>query len=129
MPTEKNAAFLPMQYGFKLDRQRVKEENLSVSEKLQILTVLPKSWTCKKIENEFAFSNTMARKVKALVKKNCIFATPSPKCGKLLNKSVTERVYSFCNSDDVSCLMSGKKDFVSVKTSDKTRIHVQKRLY
>ena len=24
MPTEKNAAFLPMQYGFKLDRQRVK---------------------------------------------------------------------------------------------------------
>jgi len=23
MPTEKNAAFLPMQYGFKLDRQRV----------------------------------------------------------------------------------------------------------
>jgi len=30
MPTEKNAAFLPMQYGFKLDRQRVKEEFLKM---------------------------------------------------------------------------------------------------
>jgi len=26
MPTEKNAAFLPTQYSFKLDRQRVKYE-------------------------------------------------------------------------------------------------------
>jgi len=70
----------------------------------------------------------MARKVKALVKKNGIFATPNPKCEKLLNKSVTERVYSFYNSDNVSRLMPGKKDFVAIKTSDKTRIHVQTRL-
>jgi hypothetical protein len=69
----------------------------------------------------------MARKIKAFVKKNGIFATPNPKCGKLLNKSVIERIYSFYNSD-VSCLMPGIKDFVSIKTSDKTRIHVQKRL-
>ena len=51
----------------------------------------------------------MARKVKAVVNKNGIFATPNPKCGKLLNKSVTERVYSFYNTDDVSRLMPGKK--------------------
>ena len=115
-------------------KEKFKEENLSVNEKLQILTVLPKSWTFKKIENEFAISNRMARKVKALVKKNGalvkkngalvkkngIFATPNPNCGKLLNKSVTDRVYSFYNSDDVSHLMPGKKDFVSIKTSDKT---------
>ena len=30
MPTEKNAAFLPMQYGFKLDRQRVKVNEYSL---------------------------------------------------------------------------------------------------
>ena len=51
----------------------------------------------------------MARKVKVLVKKNGIFATTNPKCGKLLNKSVTERVYSFYNSDNVSRLMPEKK--------------------
>jgi hypothetical protein len=37
-------------------KEKFKEENLSVSEKLQILTVLPKSWTSKKIENEFAIT-------------------------------------------------------------------------
>jgi hypothetical protein len=109
-------------------KEKFKEKNLSVSKKLQILTVLPKSWTCNNIQNEFAISNRMARKVKALVKINGIFATPNPKCGKLLNKSVRERVYTFYDSDDISHLMPGKKDFVSVKTSDKTRIHVQKRL-
>jgi hypothetical protein len=41
-------------------KEKFKEENLSVSEKLQILTVPPKSWTCKKTENEFAISNRMA---------------------------------------------------------------------
>jgi hypothetical protein len=49
----------------------------------------------------------MSSKVKALVKKNGIFATPNPKCGTLLNKSVTESVYTFYNSD-VSRLMPGK---------------------
>jgi hypothetical protein len=29
-------------------KEKFQTENLSVSEKLQILTVLPKSWTCKK---------------------------------------------------------------------------------
>jgi hypothetical protein len=60
-------------------KEKFKEENLSVSEKLQILTVLPKSWTCNNIQNEFAISNRMARKVKALVKINGIFATRNPK--------------------------------------------------
>jgi hypothetical protein len=41
-------------------KEKFKEENLGVSEKLQILTVLPKSWTCNNIENEFSISNRMA---------------------------------------------------------------------
>jgi hypothetical protein len=37
MPTEKNAAFLPMQYVFKLDRQRVKQFNRrGIVEKTQV---------------------------------------------------------------------------------------------
>ena len=37
-------------------------------EQMQILTVLPQSWSLKKIENEFGISNYMARKCKELVK-------------------------------------------------------------
>lgn len=109
-------------------KEKFQEENISVSEKLQILTVLPKSWSCSEIQNEFQVSNRMARKAKALVKAKGILATPNPKPGKVLNESVIEKVIGFYNSDDVSRLMPGKKDFVSVKTGDSSRIHVQKRL-
>lgn len=109
-------------------KEKFNEENLSLDKKIQILTVLPKSWTCKKIEDEFGVSNRMARKVKALVKENGILATPNSKPGKVLSNSVTQQIIQFYNSDDVSRLMPGKKDFVSVKTNDSGRIHVQKRL-
>ena len=45
--------------------QQLKEkfETLTnTSEKLQLLTVLPKSWSVKKIEEEFHVSNYLARK-------------------------------------------------------------------
>ena len=44
--------------------QRTKER----SKQLQILTVLPQSWTRKKIQEEFGVSDYMARKCKQLVK-------------------------------------------------------------
>ena len=37
------------------------------SEKLQILTILPQSWSIKRIETEFGATNHMARLAKALV--------------------------------------------------------------
>ena len=36
--------------------------------KLQVLTVLPKSWTVQKVQEEFGASNYMIRKAKALVR-------------------------------------------------------------
>ena len=104
------------------------EQTQSRSEKFQILTLLPMSWSCKKIENEFMVSNRMARRAKALVKEKGILSTPDPKPGKSLNDSVTEKVNNFYNSDDVSRVMLGKKDFVSLKTDHNTHDHVQKRL-
>lgn len=38
------------------------------SEQLQVLTVLPQSWSVKKIQHEFGVTNYMARKSKELVK-------------------------------------------------------------
>ena len=47
-------------------------------EQLQILTVLPKSWSSKKIQQEFGVTNYMARKSKELVKEKGILSFPSP---------------------------------------------------
>ena len=43
-------------------------ETQEKSVKMQILTLLPMSWSIKKIENEFKASNYMVRKAKTIVK-------------------------------------------------------------
>ena len=48
------------------------------SEQLQILTVLPQSWTRKQIQSEFGVSHYMARKYKQLVLEKGILSSPDP---------------------------------------------------
>lgn len=50
------------------------------SEKMQILTVLPKSWSVK----EFNIAIFMARQAKELVKEKGVLAMPDLKCGHAL---------------------------------------------
>jgi transposase len=110
--------------------QQLKEkfaETTKRSDRMTILTVLPKSWSIKKIQDEFGVSNYMARAVKKLVKENGILSTPNPKPGKTLNENVVELVKDFSNSDDVNRIMPGKKDCVSIRNKE-GKIQVQKRL-
>ena len=51
------------------------------SQKVQILTVLPNSWSTRKVEEELAVSNYMARKAKDLIKDQGILSSPNPKHG------------------------------------------------
>ena len=97
------------------------------SEKVQVLTVLPKSWPVRKIQSEFGASNYMVRKAKELVKEKGILATPNPKSGHPLASEAADLVRGFYESDDVSRMMPGKKDFVSIKQGEQ-RVHIQKRL-
>ena len=48
--------------------------NLEV--KVQILTVLSRSWSIRQVQEEFGASNYMVRKVKELVKQKGILSTP-----------------------------------------------------
>ena len=91
-----------------------KYSTVSRSEKIQILTVLPKSWSVRKIETEFGASNRMARKAKELVKEKGILSTPNPKPGRTLCQQTVDKVTSFYESDETSRIMPGKKDCVSV---------------
>ena len=98
------------------------------SVKVQILTVLPMSWSIERIQREFGASNFMVRKAKQLVKQHGILSTPDPHPGRpSLKENVIDLVKLFYESDTSSRMMPGKKDFISVKT-DHGRIHVQKRL-
>ena len=98
------------------------------SQKVQILTVLPKSWSIRKVEEEFGVSNYMAHKAKDLVKDQGILSSPNPKHGSsLLSQATISLVQVFYELDEVSRIMPGKKDFVSIRKGDQ-RAHIQKRL-
>jgi hypothetical protein len=111
--------------------QQLKEkfnETSSKSKKLSILTVLPKSWSRNKIINEFGCSEYLARQSKNLVKEKGVFSTPNPRLGKHLNIETVTKVIEFYNSPDVSRVLPGMKDYVSVKGADGTREKKQKSL-
>ena len=92
-----------------------------------ILSILPKSWPVREIQSEFGASNYMTLKAKDLVKEKRVLATPNLKLGSPLAPKTADLVYGFYESDDVSRMMPGKQDFVSVKQGEQC-VHIQKRL-
>jgi len=110
--------------------QQLKEklrETKRRSEQVQVLTVLPKSWSVKKVQQEFGVSGYLARQSRKLVEERGILSLPGPSRGPSLPPETVIAVCSFYESDDISRIMPGKKDFVSVKKEEK-REHIQKRL-
>ncbi|KAL5509316.1 hypothetical protein EMCRGX_G004658 [Ephydatia muelleri] len=96
-------------------------------EKLQVLTVLPQSWTLQRIEEEFGTTYHMARLSKQLVSSKGILTTPNPRPGKTLSTRTVQLVTSFYLSDAISRMMPGKKDCISIRVNGEKE-HVQKRL-
>ena len=102
-------------------------ETKESSMKIQILTVLPKSWSTRRIEREFGVSHHISRKVKSLVKEKGILSLPDPKPGHTLPQETADLVVAFYESDESSRIMPGKKDFMSIKGAGGRR-QIQKRL-
>ena len=75
------------------------------SEKVTILTILPKSWSVQKVQEEFGVSNYMARKAKDLVKNQGILSNPNPKHGCGLPLTTVNLVRDFYEFDDTSRIM------------------------
>ncbi|CAF2079971.1 unnamed protein product [Rotaria magnacalcarata] len=99
-----------------------------VSEKIQILTVLPIDWPIRKVQNEFGTSFNMARVAKNLQKEKGILSCPNAKVGKTVSLETAEIVRNFYMREDISRTLSGLKDCVSVKNDKGEREHKQKHL-
>jgi hypothetical protein len=85
---------------------------------MTILTIFPKSWSIQKVQQVSpSVSNCMVSRAKQLVMDQGIMSSPNPKPGKTLNEVTVEVVKSFCNSDEVSRVMPGKEDYISIKIS------------
>ena len=62
------------------------------SEQGQVLTVLPSSWSVRKIQDEFGVTNFMARAAKKLAKEKGVLSTPNPKPGRSIPEIIVDQV-------------------------------------
>ncbi|KYM93379.1 hypothetical protein ALC62_16021 [Cyphomyrmex costatus] len=70
----------------------------------------------------------MARKAKEL-QQDCGFgSSPNPRPSRTLSDSVTSDVIAFYNSDEISRIMPGRKDYVTIRNTNGEKDHIQKRL-
>lgn len=92
------------------------------NEKYQILTLLPKSWSARKIEAEFGCTFHMANSSKKLQQVKGVLSFPDPKLPSnilsLETKAIAENFYL---EDDISRVMAGKNDCVSMLVNGKIR--------
>ncbi|XP_054711072.1 uncharacterized protein LOC129220668 [Uloborus diversus] len=105
---------------------QLKEKYKSTDDKsirMQILTTMPKSWTLKDYQDEFDVTDYTARKAKNLVKEKGVMSCPDPKPGKTLDYETAKKVTDLYESEEISRMMPGKKDFISLKISNKKVRH------
>lgn len=87
----------------------------TIIDKYRILSVLPKSWSPYKVQQEFNVSYHLAQSVTRVVAECGILSMPPPKSGKKLEDSTIELIDRFYNSDDISRMQPGMRDFVTVR--------------
>lgn len=97
------------------------EQLHKASDKIHLLTVLPKSFTREVIIEKFGVSDHVAKTVKILQESKGIFSKPDAKRGNSLPCSVINKVREYF--DEVSRIMPGKNDCITIG-----REKVQKRL-
>lgn len=97
-------------------------------DRIQLLTLAPEFWSRNYLIREFGCTEWEAREAKELVAEKGIFSIPEKKRGKVLSVETTNLVKSFYEKDDISRIMPGFKECISVKQDNGKREQVQKRL-
>ena len=103
------------------------KEKLKISnrrQQLQILTLVPKSWSVRKAAKEFSVSKGKIQKAKALRDQKGIIGYPELVKRNRISQDIIELIQAFYCDDEYSRPMPGKKDYVSVSRNN----HMSKRL-
>ncbi len=104
-------------------------EKRDKTSRYQILTILPSSWSLRKIMSEFGVTLHEARNAKFLQKNKGFMSFPDPVKSKTsIDPTVVNAVEKFYLSDHVSRMCPGKQDFKVVRNEKNEKRKVQKRL-
>lgn len=97
--------------------EMVKEKlpQISHREKIQLLTLIPESWSRKKIIETFSVTEYQVRLLWKLLREKGLLTFPDARIGKRLSEDTIISVTEFYEDDEFSRLMPGQKDKVSIK--------------
>ena len=94
------------------------------NEKLQILRLIPKSWSIRKAAEEFGVSKSTIQKAKLLRDTKGIMTLPEFYSHSKISEELINSITSFYCDDEYSRQLPGKKDYVSIGKNQ----HMSKRL-
>ena len=83
-----------------VELMKEKQKVSNMREKIQILTLTPKSWSLQKMTKEFKVSKATAPKARILREENDILAVPQPVIGKRLSEKTVNSVLEFYQNDE-----------------------------
>ena len=90
--------------------------------KLQLLTLIPDTWSVEKAAQHFGVNNYQVKKARKLKKR--ILSRPEKKKSRALSEETKQLVINFYQDEEFTRIMPGKKDIVSLSRN----VHKQKRL-
>jgi len=89
------------------------------SENIQILTVLPMSWSHINSNNPFKTLNFMALASKKLVAETAVFLSPNAKPSHILPPATSNIVKQFHTADAICKIMPGTKYYICLNSRSK----------
>lgn len=96
--------------------------------KVQILSILPTTWSARRISKEFHTSRHMAVLTKKLVAEKGILCEPNKRAAtNHITEEVKNRVVKFYLTDNISQPCAGKRDFVTINENNE-KVRKQRRL-
>ena len=107
-----------------LIKEKLSDKSMKVPEKIQILTLAPKSWSIPNVMQFFDVTEYQVRESRKILESKGILSKPDAKRGSSLSDEIIKDVQLFYEDDEYSRMMPGKKDCVSIGRN----IHRQKRL-
>lgn len=101
-------------------------ETTEKEQKVKILSILPRSWSARKISKEFSTTVHLPLLTKRLVEENGIMCGPKKRTNTIDPETV-KCVKEFYSSDEISRVCPGKRDYVTVDENN-VKISKQRRL-
>jgi len=95
-------------------KQKLKVPGISINSKVQLLTLVPESWSLRKAHDFFGESIHLLKKARDLRKERGIIATPAKYRTQRIEETTLTAIQNIYEDDEYSRTMPGKKDYVTV---------------